>query len=102
MGLNGYQGQICAADQNNRCFAANQEIFTLIQDLAHVEVDYLERVGIQAPPGTMILINNSTASKIEIGKTGLYEADDVEITSLKFLEDSPESVIIDFIISRAS
>ena len=99
MGINGYQGQICAADQPNGYFPANQEIFNRIQDAAYVNIDSLERIGIQAPPATRLKLNNEI---IEIGKTGLYEADDVAITSIQFYENSPKNVIIDFIASRAN
>ena len=98
MGVNGYQGQIRAAEQPNGYFAANQEILTLIQDLSSVTVDYLERIGIQAPPTTRIYINNQ---EYQIGKTGFYEADDVIIQSLKFQHNSPKNVVIDFIVRRA-
>lgn len=100
MGVNGYQGQICAADQPNGYFAANEEILNLIQNLASVQVDYLERIGIEAPPGTEIKINNQE-HLFQIGKTGFYEVDDVIIQSLKFPINSPKNVIIDFIIKRA-
>ena len=99
MGINGYQGQIRAADQPNGYFPANQEIFNLIQDLTYINIDYLERIGIQAPPATRLKLNNTV---IEIGKTGLYEADDVAITSIQFYENSPKNVVIDFVVSRAN
>lgn len=97
MSFNGYQGQICAFDQENGYFPANQEIFTLIQNLTYVNIDSLERIGIEAPPTTKVKLNNQV---IEIGKTGFYEVDNVEITSIKFVENSPKDVIIDFIVNK--
>lgn len=131
MGVNGYQGQIRAIDQPNGYFAANAEIFTLIQNLASVNVDYIERIGIQVDPitrgittqstetydtrqgsttssiqlpkyttiqvPTKVLINNK---EIQIGKTGIYEVDNVEITSIKFVENSPKNAIIDFVVKK--
>ena len=42
----------------------------------------LTKVGIQAPPGTRVVINDKT---IMIGRTGVYELDqDIAITSLRF------------------
>lgn len=99
MRLNGYQGQICAIDQPNGYFAANQEILNLIQELTYPNIDYLERIGIEAPQKTRLRINNQL---IEIGKTGLYEVDNAEITSIRFIENSSRDVIIDFIISKTN
>ena len=132
MGVNGYQGQIRAADQSNGYFEKDVELFTLIQNLASIDVGYIKRIGIQLNPitkgettqdlqqynaidgstqytiqlpknttvltPTQVRINNEI---IQIGKTGIYEANDVEITSIQFVENSPKNTIIDFIIQEA-
>lgn len=42
------------------------------------------KLGIQAPPGTLVILNDS--KNIVIGKTGIYELDeDITIFSLKFI-----------------
>ena len=42
------------------------------------------KLGIQAPPGTLVILNDS--KNIVIGKTGIYELDeDIIISSLKFI-----------------
>lgn len=43
------------------------------------------KVGIQAPPGAQVVMNNNKT--IMIGRTGIYELDeDIAITSLKFVQ----------------
>ena len=102
MGYNGYQGQIRAMDQPNGYFIGGnsqtaQEIFTLIQQDTSITTAYVEKIGIQTYPGTLIRLNGQT---IEIGKTGMYETDEVEITSIQFPENSPKNVIIDYIAHK--
>lgn len=53
------------------------------------------KLGIQAPVGSYISINNVN---IKIGKTGIYELDyRVEVKSLSFPDGADESVIVDFV-----
>lgn len=94
--MNGYQGQIRARDQENGKFIHNQQLFTLIRENSSFEIGSLQRIGIFAPEGTTFLINGK---QIKIGKTKIYEADEVKITSLQVLEDSSNEVIIDFVVS---
>lgn len=55
----------------------------------------LYKIGIQAPRGTFVQINNTL---IKIGKTGIYELDEVvKITSVIFPEGAPSEAMIDFI-----
>lgn len=106
---NGYQGQwsmlINSADLEE---TTNLDLFNLIKNkysvFQNTSIDkncYLSRVGIQANPGDKILINfinNSSSVEIEIGKTGIYEIDNVRINSLKFKDVIKSNVIIDYII----
>lgn len=94
--MNGYQGQIRARDQENGKFLAGQQLFNLIKDNSSFEIDHLQRIGIFAPEDTVFLINGK---QIKIGKTKIYEADEVIITSLQVMEDSSNEVIIDFVVS---
>lgn len=102
--MNGYQGQIRARDSSNKKFLAGQDIIQLIktQSINSDNIKYLKRIGIFAPQGTKVSINNtndSAAGKIiQIGKTKIYQVEDVEIREFHFLQDSTPEVIIDYII----
>lgn len=94
--MNGYQGQIRARDQENGKFLPSDDIFELISNNSAFDIKYIERIGIFAPEETIFLINGKN---IKIGKTKIYEADEVKITSLKVVEESSNEVIIDFVVS---
>lgn len=96
MAGNGYQGQLRAEDQANGYFEANQEIMNLISADCAAAVSYLQRLGIQTPAGTRIKINNK---EIEVGKTNIYELNNVEVTSLKFVNNSSTYTVINYIIA---
>ncbi len=66
-------------------FRANTEIIT----------SPMKKIGIQTKVRNQCKINNIV---FEIGKTGLLEFEDVKITSLIFLQDEPESTLVDGII----
>lgn len=75
--INGIPGQIYGN------FSAGEEIIDLIKEQDNI-VDFygLKKLGIQAAPGLVVIINNN---EIKIGKTGIYELDyDVYVKSLKF------------------
>lgn len=56
------------------------------------------KIGIQAPPGTKVILN--TDKTILIGQSGIYELDeDIAITSMYFIE--PQTYIYDSITSQA-
>ena len=58
----------------------------------------LNKLGIQAPPGTKAVINSK---EVMVGRTGIYELDeDIAITSLKF--ERPRKYIKDEAASKAS
>ena len=113
MGVNSYQGQITAASQPNSCFPANTSLMPLIiADYTDEVVGgkqgktfYLQRIGIQAQPDTVVSVDNykkgsifPIQTNIKIGSTGIYEANDVQISDIKFVEDSSYDVIIDYIV----
>ena len=93
--MNDYQGQIRALDQDGHTFSANQNIYSLIQQDAVSSIKYIKKISITAPEGTRMRLNRR---QIHIGKTGIYEAGDLQITSFIFLEDTSSDVIIDFIV----
>ena len=109
---NGYQGQITTSNQPGYVFRANQDLMDLIiQDSKWTSspstIIYIERIGIQAQPETVVLLTNRSSSSlisgqittsIKIGKTGLYEANDVQINHIAFQNDT-QNVIIDYIIN---
>lgn len=98
--MNGYQGQLYAKDQENSIFNAGVELFDLIkqQSVYGENTEYIKKISIFAPEKTKIALNNIS---VEIGSTGIYETDDVEITSIQFLQDSTDNVIIDYIIEKS-
>ena len=89
MGDNGYTGQLLGP------FEANQELIDLINQDAIGEIQYVKHLGIQVEIGTLLEINNKT---VEIGKTGIYEIGNTEITSIYFLEDTDDNAIIDYTV----
>lgn len=93
--MNGYQGQIRALDQNGHTFPANQNIKSLIQQESVGLVEYIKKISITAPEGTKMMLNEN---QIRIGKTGIYEAEDLQITYFAFLDNTSSDVIIDFIV----
>ena len=74
-----------------------QEIMDLIRAAAAVEVEYVWHLGVQTDVRAMIRINGH---EVEVGKTGIYEIGNTEITSIQFVEDVDENTIIDYIIKQ--
>lgn len=74
---NGYQGQINSSDYNDNILPVNTN---LLQDIT----GYVCRIGIFAPPGSYFQLNGDNGPIIEIGSSFMYEADNVNITSLKY------------------
>lgn len=55
----------------------------------------LYKIGIQTTQGTIVNINGTS---IKIGKTGIYEIEDIiKITDLNFPNGADEDTIIDFV-----
>lgn len=97
MNSNGYTGQIKGP------FIANRELFDLILEQSINSSDYISHIGIQATPGTCVVIGgmngeNFESKEIEIGRTKIYEvsSDDTRITSIKFKNGADEDTIIDY------
>lgn len=91
--LNGRIGQVLGP------FAANID---LLNDNAPIGAftpettkPVLYKLGIQASEGTIVKINNVP---IKIGKTGIYELDNiVDVKTLVFPNGADENTIIDFV-----
>lgn len=108
---NGYQGQwsmlLNSADLteigNGNLFNLIKNKYSIFQNTSDGKNCYLSRVGIQANPGDKIsisFVNQDNSIEIEIGKTGIYEIDDVRIDSLVFENGIKPNVIIDYIIQE--
>lgn len=110
---NGYQGQwsmlINSTDleETDNLFNLIKNKYSIFQNTSVDKNCYLSRVGIQANPGDKIIINfvngtNNDLTEIEIGKTGIYEIDNVRINLLKFSQETEikPNVIIDYIIQE--
>ena len=99
-GTNIYQGQIHGP------FAANQDIFELISNQCTTRPRYILHLGIQTrtdnivihPEALVEITNHNQTMTYEIGKTGIYEVGNTEITSLRFLNDRDNNTIIDFTV----
>ena len=99
-GTNIYQGQIFGP------FKANEELIDLIAEQCVSVPLYIEHLGVQTEthnvlihPDTLLeLVINGKKQTIEIGKTGIYEIGNTEITSIKFLNDRDNNTIIDYTV----
>ena len=93
MRLNGRVGQVLGP------FAAGEDLIAeggaISNFTPEVTKPVLYKLGIQASPGTIVKINDIT---IKIGKTGMYELDEVvNILSLIFPDGTDEDSIVDFV-----
>ena len=91
--LNGRIGQVLGP------FSANIDLLDDNQAIGSFTPEttrpILKKLGIQTTPGTIVRINDVS---IKIGKTGIYELDDiVNIRSLVFPSGAPDGTIIDFV-----
>lgn len=93
MVLNGRIGQVLGPfEANIDLLADNQAIGSLTPESTR---PVLYKLGIQTEAGTIVMLNDIP---IKIGKTGIYELDQVvNVKSLVFPEGAPENTIIDFV-----
>ena len=89
MGENRYMGQLKGP------FKANQELFELIKADAAIDIKYVKHLGIQTDVSAIVIINNK---EYEIGKTGIYEIGNTDITSIMFKADTDDNTLIDYTI----
>lgn len=82
-------------------FAANEEIFTKIQEQCKYPIKYINKIGIVYTgslgsikfPGISVILNNI---QFQVGQTRTLELEDVEITSIKFKDDIGDKAYIDY------
>ncbi len=110
--INGYQGQITYQDFKEILNQGENNILSLIARGSIIPANKcrISRIGIQAIPGDQFVLTNYSPgssiiqNRITIGKTGFYEANDVEISQIKYYpKDSNRSghdIIIDYIIKQ--
>lgn len=123
--LKSYQGQIASIKQGNwnYTFPYNINLFDLAiensifkdQKNNSEKTFIISRIGIQTDPGNVVILNNYIAGTsdpaltdviIEIGKTGIYQANDVKINNIVFQKPEEQenigvkNTIIDYIIQE--
>lgn len=89
MGTNYYQSQLTGP------FSTTDEIMNKIRENAAVKFSRVSHLGIQTDVRNFVIINGE---EVEIGKTGIYEIGNTEITSIRFKQDVDKNTIIDYTI----
>lgn len=89
MGNNGCTGQLIGP------FNANEELYDRIVAAAAQPISYVSHIGVQTDVRNYVYINGK---EYEIGKTGIYEIGNTEITSIYFAQNTDENSIIDYTI----
>ena len=92
MYLNGRIGQVLGPFNSTDLLDENGAISIFTPEITR---PFLTKLGIQATPGTVIKVNGV---EIKIGKTGIYELDNVvNVKSLSFPNGADETTIVDFV-----
>ena len=92
MYLNGRVGQVLGPFDTSDLLAENGKISEFTPESSQ---PILSKLGIQTSPGTIIKVNGV---EIKIGKTGIYELDEVvNVKSLSFPNGADADTIIDFV-----
>ncbi len=89
--MNGYMGQLKGP------FQADEELFTKIQNTSSEKIAAVQHLGIQTVTEDLVMIEIN-GKEIEIGKTGMYEVRNTEITSIKFKINVDENTLVDYVI----
>lgn len=90
--VNFYQGQIQGP------FKARQELMYLIEEQCLTAPNYVKHLGIQSQaPGALVeLTICGQQVSVEVGTTCVYEIGNTKVTSIKFVEDQDNNVVIDY------
>ena len=89
MGNNRRQGQLKGP------FSVNQELYDLIKQDAAADFETVQHLGIQCEKDNIVIINGTERM---IGRTGIYELMNTEISSIYFAQDVDLNTIIDYTI----
>ena len=90
--LNGRVGQVLGPFDNTDLLSENGAISIFTPETT---APILLKLGIQAEEGTVVQINGA---EIKIGKTGIYELDNVvAVRSLIFPDGADDTTIVDFV-----
>ena len=92
MNNNGYMGQLKGP------FRADEELYPRIKESCIEKMNSVRHLGVQTITGDIVIIEIN-GEEIEIGKTGMYEVRDTEITSIKFKMDVDANTILDYTIN---
>lgn len=81
-------------------FNANEELYEKIVADSKWGCRYVKHLGIQInkKPTKQDIIVYINKKPVEIGKTGIYEIGNTEITSIYFKTDTENDVIVDYVI----
>lgn len=92
MYLNGRVGQVLGPFDNTDLLSEKGAISIFTPETTH---PILYKLGIQTDPGTIVEVNGV---EVKIGKTGIYELDEVvNVKSLSFPSGANENTIVDFV-----
>lgn len=75
-------------------FEIRQDLIPIIRKQCS-DFHFVTRLGISAVDGDMVSINGEV---FEIGKTGMFEVKNINISSIYFLKDMPETTIVDCVL----
>lgn len=92
MALNGRVGQVLGPFDTTDLLAKNGKISQFTPETSH---PILTKMGIQATTGTIVKVNGV---EIKIGKTGIYELDEiVAVKSIVFPYGADADTMVDFV-----
>ena len=92
MVLNGRVGQVCGPFDTTDLLSAEGAISQFTPESTR---PVLTKLGIQATTGTIVEVNGV---RIKIGKTGIYELDEVvAVKSIVFPQGADDTTLVDFV-----
>lgn len=89
---------ICAG-QIKGPFHAGEELVTKIRDNEKAPLQRIFKIGISCSTRDILLINNN---EFEIGKTAIFELDDIELSTLSFQNEKDGATFVTYLAERFS
>ena len=80
--------QIYASSNSN-----TTKISTMTNIVKHLNLNKMNQIGIQGPEGLVFAINGN---QLQIGKSGIFMSEEMEITSLCFITDKDSFFMVDY------